>query len=282
MTTFVFGKVARTQAMGMKRQATRLLEAFFHTNKAVGGAPQFSVTANRVIVQVLYYTQQAQPSHASVVALANALSRCWGRPVELRMIDVDLNCVDASILAKYLGLNSSQYSFVRLFRYLKSTLPLAISEGSVPENAMSASHITGVEVQVSGRLPSQRSGPRQTVKSQRIGSAATGAHGITRFRQQSKYNPYPLLLQDPPIRIGLSPLITVLTPMRHVVWYRGTYMRKLPDRLWREGAGPDPRDTISISCCDNVPSTHLLPKSTPYPEVLHHPVPSGLHHSIIP
>lgn len=76
MTTFVFGKVARTQAMGMKRQATRLLEAFFHTNKAVGGAPQFSVTANRVIVQVLYYTQQAQPSHASVVALANALSRC--------------------------------------------------------------------------------------------------------------------------------------------------------------------------------------------------------------
>lgn len=104
------------------------------------------------------------------------------------MIDVDLNCVDASILAKYLGLNSSQYSFVRLFRYLKSTLPLAISEGSVPENAMSASHITGVEVQVSGRLPSQRSGPRQTVKSQRIGSAATGAHGSLDFGQYTGKN----------------------------------------------------------------------------------------------
>ena len=76
MTTFVFGKVARTQAMGMQRQATRLLEAFFHTHKAVGGVPQFSVTANRVIVQVLYYTQPTQPNHASVEALANELSRC--------------------------------------------------------------------------------------------------------------------------------------------------------------------------------------------------------------
>jgi hypothetical protein len=76
MTTFTFSKLGRTQALGMQRQATRLLEAFFHTHKVVGGQPQFSVSPTRVTVQVLYYSQVAQPSEQSVEALANALSRC--------------------------------------------------------------------------------------------------------------------------------------------------------------------------------------------------------------
>jgi hypothetical protein len=104
------------------------------------------------------------------------------------MIDVDLYCVDASILAKYLGLNSTKNSFVRLFQFLKSTLPLAITEGSVSEDATLVSHITGVEVKISGRLPSQSTGPRQTVKSRRIGSSATGPYGMLDFGQYTGKN----------------------------------------------------------------------------------------------
>lgn len=86
-------------------------------------------------------------------------------------------------------MNSQKYSFNRLFDMLKASLPTTVAEGSVIEtNVDSASHITGVKIKLSGRLTTQRAGPRQTVSANRLGSSAKGQYGLVDFNQHTSKN----------------------------------------------------------------------------------------------
>jgi ribosomal protein S3 len=188
-TTYLFNKTNRTNTMSMQRQAILIIQSFFAKFKALVGKPVFTVSPNKVTVQVFYYSSTEMISNANINALGNALTQCWGRTVELRLIRLNHAALDSSIFAQYLSVNSNKYSFNRIFDMLKGSLPTVVSEGSVDElSVVPTSHITGVKIKLSGRLTTQRSSPRKTVQASRLGSSAKGLHGFVDFSQYTAKN----------------------------------------------------------------------------------------------
>jgi hypothetical protein len=188
-TTYMFDKANRTIIMSMQRQAIAIIKSFFAKYQSFVGKPVFTVNPDKVIVQLFYYAPTETITNASITALGNALTRCWGRTVELRLIRLNHSALDSSIFAQYLTANAGKYSFNRILDMLKSSLPTVVSEGSVDDSAVTpASHITGVKIKLSGRLTTQRSGPRQTVQAGRLGSSAKGHYGTVDFSQHTAKN----------------------------------------------------------------------------------------------
>jgi ribosomal protein S3 len=187
----MFNKTNRTNIMSMQRQALSIIKSFFAKYQSLVGKPVFSVNPDKVVVQLFYYAPTEILSNASIAALGDALTRCWGRTVELRLVRINHSALDSSIFAQYLTANGGKYSFNRILDMLKSSLPTVVSEGSVDEDGVSAtptSHITGVKIKLSGRLTTQRSGPRQTVQAGRIGSSAKGQFGTVDYSKHTAKN----------------------------------------------------------------------------------------------
>lgn len=196
-TTYMFNKTNRTNIMSMQRQALSIIKSFFAKYQSLVGKPVFSVSPDKVIVQLFYMSGQSPDTastdvltNASIAALGDALTRCFGRTVELRLVRINHSALDSSIFAQYLTANGGKYSFNRILDMLKGSLPTVVSEGSVDENSdtPTSAHITGVKIKLSGRLTTQRSGPRQTVQAGRLGSSAKGQFGTVDYSQHTAKN----------------------------------------------------------------------------------------------
>ena len=188
-TTYMFNKANRTNIMSMQRQAISIIQSFFAKYQSLVGKPVFTVSPDKVIVQLFYYAPTETITSASIAALGDALTRCWGRTVELRLIRLNHSALDSSIFAQYLTANGGKYSFNRILDMLKGSLPTVVSDGSVDDSSVSpASHITGVKIKLSGRLTTQRSSPRQTVQAGRLGSSAKGQYGLVDYSQHTAKN----------------------------------------------------------------------------------------------
>lgn len=189
MTTYMFNKGNRINVMSMQRQAISIIQSFFAKYESLVGKPVFTVNPDKVIVQLFYYGKEESISNTSIAALGDALTRCWARTVELRLIRLNHSALDSSIFAQYLTANGGKYSFNRILDLLKGSLPTVVSDGSVDDNSsLPASHITGVKMKLSGRLTTQRSSPRQTVSAGRIGSSAKGQYGLIDYSQHTAKN----------------------------------------------------------------------------------------------
>lgn len=188
-TTYLFNKANRVNTMSMQRQAISIIQSFFAKYQSLVGKPVFTVNSDKVIVQVFYYAPTETISNASIALLGDALTRCWGRTVELRLIRLNHSALDSSIFAQYLTANGGKYSFNTIYDLLKGSLPTVVSEGSVDASSvLPASHITGVKMKLSGRLATERSAPRKTVQASRLGSAAKGPYGTVDFSQHTAKN----------------------------------------------------------------------------------------------
>ena len=222
-TTYMFDKANRTNIMSMQRQAISVIQSFFAaiTTTSWGQAPQqeaskslnlvgkpvFTVNPDKVVVQLFYYAPTHAITNQSIATLGDALTRIFfpnvsgpqsmiqgegqRRTVELQLIRLNHSALDSSIFAQYLTANAGKYSFNRLLDMLKASLPTVVSEGSVDNSAEAVtptSHITGVKVKLSGRLTTQRSGPRQTVQAGRLGSSAKGQYGTVDYSQHTAKN----------------------------------------------------------------------------------------------
>jgi ribosomal protein S3 len=188
-STYFFDKANRTHTMSLQRQAISIINAFFAKDKSLVGKPVFSLTPDKVVVQLFYYASGNTLSNASIATLGNALTRCWGRTVELRLVRINHSALDSSIFAQYLTDNTNKYSFNRILDLLKDSIPTVVSDGSVSDTTTAPlSHITGVKVKLSGRLTTQRSGPRQTVQAGRVGTSAKGSYGTVDYSQHTAKN----------------------------------------------------------------------------------------------
>lgn len=188
-TTYFFDKSNRVNTMSMQRQRVLIIQSFFAKYQSLVGKPVFTVNADKVIVQLFYYAPTENISDASIAALGDALTRCWDRTVELRLIRLNHSALDSSIFAQYLTTNGGKYSFNRIIDMLKGSLPTVISEGSIDETStVPASHIRGIKIQLSGRLTTQRSSPRQTVQAGRLGSSAKGHYATVDYSQYTAKN----------------------------------------------------------------------------------------------
>lgn len=188
-TTYMFNKANRTNIMSMQRQTTSIIQSFSFgpANKSLVGKPLFTISPDKAIIQVFYYAQNDNMSNESIIALGNSLTRCWNRTVEIRLIRLNHSVLDSSIFAQYLTANGGKYSFNRIIDMLKANLPTVVSDG-VEKETGDISYITGVKVKLSGRLTTQRSAPRQTVQTGRIGSSAKSKYGTVDYSQHTTKN----------------------------------------------------------------------------------------------
>jgi len=75
-TTYLFDKANRTNAMSMQRQAISIIQSFFAKYSSFVGKPVFTVTADKVVVQLFYYAPTEGISNNGINALGVALTRC--------------------------------------------------------------------------------------------------------------------------------------------------------------------------------------------------------------
>jgi len=79
-TTYLFDKGNRMNAMSMQRQAISIIQSFFAKYSALVGKPVFTLSPDKVIVQLFYYApiplKGEAISNTGITALGDALTRC--------------------------------------------------------------------------------------------------------------------------------------------------------------------------------------------------------------
>lgn len=84
-TTYSFDKANRTNTLSMQRQAVAIIHSFFTKHQSLVGNPVFTVSSDKVVVQLFYFTSSVTPSGeqglgnlsgASVAGLGEALTHC--------------------------------------------------------------------------------------------------------------------------------------------------------------------------------------------------------------
>lgn len=154
------------------KAATQVLNSFFNVQgeggRALINTPVFLVSqgGKRVTVQLSYYLASSAQSFSSstLKTLINTLTQVYGSvagqpiSVQLELVRQHQPYMDASILAQYLAINLSKHGFSRIMNLLLNAVPYLS-----PNYAFNLSYITGVKVQLSGLLTSQRNRSRKTV-----------------------------------------------------------------------------------------------------------------------
>ena len=138
-------------------------------SKCLIGKPVYKVLPNGyIIVQIPYFSPSEKVSSSVLSALGIAITRVCARSrlltnLELRLIQIKYPYLESSILAQYMARNASKYNFTRMQkRIFRSAKPMKMTS--------TTSALTGVRVELSGRLTTQRSIPRKTVESRYTGS----------------------------------------------------------------------------------------------------------------
>lgn len=169
------------------RVATKVVENFFSPIRALASKPTFTVLSQAdtsmastkkapVVVNVFYYIANKEQalSTSTINSLGQVLSRLFNRPVELRLVRLYYPYLNSYILAQYIAINSNRYNFTRIqraiFVSLRAVKAKALLENKSSNKGLLPAYITGMKIQVSGRLVTQRSVPRQSVQTAQIGS----------------------------------------------------------------------------------------------------------------
>jgi len=152
-------------------QVTTLVESFFAPLDLFASHPVITITNDRAIIHVFYYTHTADTyiNVNTINSLGEMLSSVLNTSVELRFVKVTYPYMDAYILAQYISkeLVLVKWNVVQR-RLIASILPI---KSIYDDNIVNGStYITGVKVSLSGRLMNETSLPRQTTKSFSIGS----------------------------------------------------------------------------------------------------------------
>lgn len=119
------------------------------------------------------------------------------KEVELRLIELRYPYLDSSILAQYVAMNRNKYNFTRMHKriFKKASSLRLLSTGRKRESVLPLDalpgHITGLKMELAGRLTTQRSIPRKTVSNKHTGSFHV-EHGslstnISKVTNQSQY-----------------------------------------------------------------------------------------------
>ena len=162
---------------GVASLAGRVIEHFFSPIRALASKPTFTMTSSdsnsgKVIVNVSYYIANKEQalSDNTVNSLGQVLSKLFKRPVELRLVRLHYPYLNSYILAQYIAINSNRYNFTRIQRAIFNALRPVKASSLTSSDQLLPAYITGMKIRVSGRLVTERSVPRQTVKTVQIGS----------------------------------------------------------------------------------------------------------------
>jgi hypothetical protein len=154
-----------------------LIKSFFTSKNALISTPIFNISTNGITVQVFYYIgpTDLKITEASLKTLSNTISSLFIKEstyphnftVELQVVRQYRPYSNANILAQYLAINASKYGFHRMMTILLNAVPYVNPDYLETVHNSNTNHVasctTGVKVQLSGLLTSQRNRSRKTV-----------------------------------------------------------------------------------------------------------------------
>lgn len=170
--SYSYNRSTATALVAAQRRATTVLESFFRD--AVISQPIFRGSNTEMSIQLFWYHDQLSPySPQALSQLSDAIADLYraGTRVNLRLTRLHQPYQNAQILSRYLALSASRHGFNRLQNTLLNVVPFVRADLT---NAPLPSHITGIKVQLSGLLTTQKQAPRKTVSRAQAGTF----HGV--------------------------------------------------------------------------------------------------------
>lgn len=186
------------QQRSLEPKVTSMIKSFFASTKALAGKPSYKVlnSSGTVVVTIPYFMPSSVPvlAESKINALGIAITRLFNVPgraqptVELRLVRLRYPYLDSSILAQYVAVNAGKYNFLRMQKMMFNKVPATARGASICGANTAAglhpatqtcqplavevlpSQMTGVKVELAGRLTTQRSIPRKTVENGHVGS----------------------------------------------------------------------------------------------------------------
>ena len=149
----------------------------FHNKTLLGNVSYKVLPGDKVVVNIPYYASPNGTPILKLTALGAAISK-WLRKetgnkqslkVEVRLLGLRYPYLDRSILAQYVAINGGKYNFTRMHKLIFNKLTTVKKNSVLPSDALSG-HITGLKLELAGRLTTQRSIPRKTVSNKHTGS----------------------------------------------------------------------------------------------------------------
>ncbi len=179
---------------GLKYVVTTFFAQFpFHNKTLIGNVSYRVLPGDKVVVNIPYYASPNGTPILKLTALGAVISK-WleketgnsiyaehkdGRmssahskqslKVEVRLLGLRYPYLDRSILAQYVAINGGKYNFTRMHKLIFNKLTTVKKNSVLPTDALSG-HITGLKLELAGRLTTQRSIPRKTVSNKHTGS----------------------------------------------------------------------------------------------------------------
>lgn len=173
-TSYSFNKnqnIGQISTLNRSRTRTKIIECFFSPIERLASKPVFTITREEVVINVFYYRPEGALNSNKVNNLGEVLSKVFKRRVKLEFVKLYYPHLSREILAQYLRINVGKYDFRRLKGKLYKKANITKYPNSVKASGLSLpSNIVGIKVQVSGRLMTERSRPRQTVSTAQVGS----------------------------------------------------------------------------------------------------------------
>ena len=149
----------------------------FHNKTLIGNVSYRVLPGDKVVVNIPYYASPNGTPIVKLTALGAAISKWLGKEtgnkqslkVEVRLLGLRYPYLDRSILAQYVAINGGKYNFTRMHKLIFNKLSTVKKNSVLPSDALSG-HITGLKLELAGRLTTQRSIPRKTVSNKHTGS----------------------------------------------------------------------------------------------------------------
>ena len=181
---------------------TAILRNHLNLGDILLGKIDYSVLPNKIVIRIPYYSAQSH-LQTNTSKLGSALQLFMSSNhqsqsqtithLELRFIPLQYPYLDSSILNQYVAINASKYNFNRIQKLLFNKVsPMMDSDVNAPrdefihqeQGAQNTVPISGLKMELAGRLTTQRSIPRKTVSNAHIGKFK-GADQI--FKNTAQY-----------------------------------------------------------------------------------------------
>ena len=178
---------------------TSLLAIYFSNMKKqhkglIFSNPKYSNTSTKITVEIFYYI--AQPKHAIkiipnmqnifqnnvTIALKDTINSICGKEVALQFIRIHYPYFNSSIFSQYLSHNAFANTFVQ---FQNSILTSPSRNASALPGSLS-----GIRIQVSGRMTTERIVPRITQKSYGVGTTHNAKTNYTKYTHKNFFGAY--------------------------------------------------------------------------------------------
>lgn len=163
-----------TNIINSSRNARNLINSFFDNYDVLIGLPNISISAHHVVIQISYFAGDNSfvLNNIDLISLQNSLANNFANfglsnNIEIRLIKLTQPYLDATILAKYFSEELETKKFPMVMRTIFRNMRPIVNFNSgldVP------SCISGIKVQVSGVIESEKNIAQISTKIYQLGS----------------------------------------------------------------------------------------------------------------